>query len=137
MSKSGIYHLLIYLKHDKRIRIGKLGEFDFPAGYYVYTGSAMNGLESRIARHLRKDKKLHWHIDYLLQHAKVIDVVTHLTDKPMECEYNEIVVNLPDAQIIVPKFGSTDCNRCSSHLVYFPDKPNLSKTPTVIDNQNS
>lgn len=121
----GIYHLLIYLEQSKKIQIGKLGEFDFPAGYYVYTGSAMNGLEKRIARHLREDKKLHWHIDYLLQHAKVIDVVYHSTDKPVECEYNEAVANLPNAQIIVPKFGSTDCDRCRSHLVYFSDRPVL------------
>ena len=87
----------------------------------------MNGLKKRIARHLRKDKKLHWHIDYLLQHAEVVDVVSHFTDRRKECEYNEIVANLPGAQIIVPKFGSTDCNRCSSHLVCFSYKPNLSK----------
>jgi len=125
--QSGIYHLLIYLEHAKKIRIGKIGEFDFPAGYYVYTGSAMNGLKKRIARHLRKYKRLHWHIDYLLQHAEVLDVVSHLTDKKMECEYNEIIANLSDARIIVPKFGSTDCDRCSSHLFYFPYKPDLSK----------
>lgn len=124
---TGIYHLLIYLRYVKKIQIGKLGEFDFPAGYYVYTGSAMNGLENRIDRHLRKCKKLHWHIDYLLLHSEIIDVVTHITDKQMECEYNSIIANLPDAAIIVPKFGSTDCRRCSSHLVYFSNKPDLSK----------
>lgn len=125
--QSGIYHLLIYLEKSQKIQIGKLGKFNFPAGYYVYTGSAMNGLENRIARHLREDKKLHWHIDYLLQHAEVTDVITHITDKPMECKYNQIIANLSDARIIVPKFGASDCSKCISHLFYFSNRPNLSK----------
>jgi hypothetical protein len=32
----------------------------------VYTGSAKRGLDARIERHIRHDKALHWHIDYLL-----------------------------------------------------------------------
>jgi len=36
----------------------------------------MNGLENRINRHLRKEKKMHWHIDYLLasENAKIARV---------------------------------------------------------------
>ena len=39
----------------------------------------MNGLEQRVARHLRKDKKMHWHIDYLLKKAKILEVVSFQT----------------------------------------------------------
>jgi len=123
---SGIYHLLIQLLQPQKITIGKLGLFQFPAGYYVYTGSAMNGLEARIARHQRKEKKLHWHIDYLLQYGKIIDVFRHITKARLECEYNRQIMNLPEAQIIVLKFGSSDC-KCDTHLVYFPYKPSLLK----------
>lgn len=121
---SGIYHLLIQLLQPRDIIIGKLGLFRFPAGYYVYTGSALNGLEARVARHRRKEKRLHWHIDYLLQHAKIIDVVFYITTERLECECNRQIMNLPDAQIIVPKFGASDC-KCDAHLVYFPNRPVL------------
>jgi sugar fermentation stimulation protein A len=75
----GVYHLLIHLPQDTTMEVGKLGNFRFPAGYYVYTGSALGGLESRIARHFRRKKRLHWHIDYLLQYGCIIDVITHPT----------------------------------------------------------
>ena len=121
---SGIYHLLIQLLQPQEIIVGKLGLFRFPAGYYVYTGSALNGLEARVARHRRKEKRLHWHIDYLLQYAKIIDVVYHITTERLECEYNRQIMNLPDAQIIVPRFGASDC-KCDAHLVYFLNRPVL------------
>jgi len=124
--ESGIYHLIIYLKNSQNIQIGKLGKFHFPKGYYIYTGSAMNGLKKRIERHIRKEKKLHWHIDYLLEHAQVVEVVTNPTNKRLECECNQIIVNMPNSKIIVPKFGSSDCSKCDSHLVYFEHKPVLS-----------
>ena len=45
---SGIYNLIILLRKDAIIIIGKLGKFSFPKGYYVYTGSAKKNLSSRI-----------------------------------------------------------------------------------------
>jgi Uri superfamily endonuclease len=120
----GIYHLLIHLSKDTTIEVGKLGSFSFPAGYYVYTGSALSGLESRIARHLRREKRLHWHIDYLLQHGRVVDIITHRTAERLECWYNQMILSLPDCEIPVRGFGSSDCS-CSSHLAYFRKRPQL------------
>jgi Uri superfamily endonuclease len=62
----GCYSLIIELQRKKTIRVGKLGEAVFPAGTYVYTGSAMKGLGTRLRRHCSRKKKIHWHIDYLL-----------------------------------------------------------------------
>ena len=63
----GTYCLIINVKKDVKIKIGKvLGEIEFKKGCYLYVGSAMNSLEKRVQRHLSKDKKKHWHIDYLL-----------------------------------------------------------------------
>ena len=121
----GIYHLLIHLPQDTTIQVGKLGCFRFPAGYYVYTGSALNGLESRIARHLRPGKRLHWHIDYLLQHSRVVDVITYRTTERLECHFNQRILSLPDCKIPVKSFGSSDCN-CPSHLAYFNRNPDIS-----------
>ena len=60
------YPLMVGLVHPAEVRVGALGRFRFPAGHYVYTGSALRGIESGIQRHLSARKKRHWHIDYLL-----------------------------------------------------------------------
>ena len=120
----GIYHLIIYLPSDRNIEVGKLGRYNFPTGYYVYTGSAMRGLDQRIARHLRSDKHLHWHIDYLLQHGQIVDVITRMTKEHHECQFNQMIMYLPECQIPVKGFGSSDCD-CLSHLTFFEKKPTL------------
>jgi Uri superfamily endonuclease len=60
------YQLVIEVPSAVRVQIGRLGEFEFPAGTYVYTGSARRNLEARLARPKRAEKQLRWHIDYLL-----------------------------------------------------------------------
>jgi Uri superfamily endonuclease len=114
----GVYQLLLHVDRPVSVRIGRLGRFAFPAGWYVYTGSAMGGLEARIARHGRRRKRLHWHIDYLLTKARLIDVVMTPTRELIECVRNREALALPGASVIVPRFGASDC-RCRSHLVYF------------------
>jgi Uri superfamily endonuclease len=121
VQKMGIYNLIIKLSRRKEIKIGRLGTFVFPTGYYVYTGSAQNGLEKRINRHLSSNKKFHWHIDYLLSHAKVIKVVRYVGRKD-ECGLNSMTGQSAGAVQIVKKFGSSDCN-CVTHLYYFKNIP--------------
>lgn len=111
---SGSYQLVIKLADKRRIKVGRLGSFVFPAGYYVYTGSAKRGLEARIARHLRRDKKLRWHIDYLLQYATVVEVKRYPNGG--ECELNKTLRRL-GGEVIVEGFGSSDCG-CETHLLY-------------------
>ena len=67
---SGYYFLLIHLKRGRTIRVGRRDDEFFPGGYYIYTGSAKRGLRSRVERHKRDDKRLHWHVDYLLAEAE-------------------------------------------------------------------
>jgi len=76
---SGCYQLKIKIKQNISLQIGALGVCNFPKGDYVYTGSAMRNLTQRVARHRRKNKKLHWHIDYLLTHPEVelVDVISY------------------------------------------------------------
>ncbi len=76
MSK-GFYQLILYKDKESKIKIGKKGDANFPEGYYIYTGSALNGLEGRIKRHLRKHKEKFWHIDYLLPYCKILKVVLY------------------------------------------------------------
>jgi Uri superfamily endonuclease len=114
----GTYALVLYVARAQTIRIGKLGAFKFPRGYYIYIGSALNGLAARLARHLRPDKKRFWHIDYLLEHARVKEVWTHQGAERLECVWARAALALPRAQIIAPRFGASDC-ACPAHLIYF------------------
>ena len=80
----GVYILVMELRKNSPMRIGSLGIIDFRKGFYAYTGSAMGGLEQRIKRHLRKEKKLHWHIDYLLQEAEIKEIQIKETDSKQD-----------------------------------------------------
>ena len=108
------YQLLIKVTKDIDLKVGKLGRFIFPVGSYVYTGSAKTNIDKRIERHLSKEKKLHWHIDYLLNNdaVKIIDIKK---SEMIECSLNKKT----NGTIIIKGFGSTDCNLdCKSHLKY-------------------
>ncbi|HYE34728.1 GIY-YIG nuclease family protein [Methylocaldum sp.] len=108
------YQLRIRVPESLRIRIGQLGSFDFPAGIYVYTGSAKHNPEARIARHLSKNKSLRWHIDYLLA-ASGVEVNEVLRFGAAECEINRLTAG----RIVVARFGASDCRAgCGSHLKY-------------------
>ena len=126
---SGSYSLIIRLGRDVSLDIGRHGRFSFPEGYYVYTGSARKNLSSRIERHKRKgNKKLKWHIDYLLncKYAKIEDVFTFENSELDECSLNKRILNLKGAEVIVRGFGSSDCkNDCQSHLIYFNNYPDI------------
>lgn len=124
MKGGGTYALVMVLEVEDRLRIGKLGIRNFPPGYYVYTGSALNGLPGRLRRHLRAKKRLHWHIDYLLREAVVAQIWYALGPDRLECKWNAILQNLPGAKPSIPGFGSSDC-QCSSHLTYFSMIPSL------------
>ncbi len=117
----GTYLLLLRLKNDRELKIGKLGFFSFRRGYYCYTGSALSGLEARLKRHLRKDKKKRWHIDYLREETVPEGTFIFISEERLECRINEIVASLADSQP-VRGFGSSDCS-CFSHLSYFSQNP--------------
>lgn len=122
MKDSGTYALVIALNAAFRLVVGRLGVCTLQPGYYVYVGSALGGLSGRVGRHLRSEKKLHWHIDYLLQRASIVQVWYALGQDKLECVWNVIVNDLPGAETSIPGFGASDC-KCSSHLTYFPDEP--------------
>ncbi len=110
----GTYCLLVELKKTSKIKTGSLGSLLFERGYYVYVGSALNGLERRIARHLRREKRKHWHVDYLLSNgnARVRRVFAKQTSDREECRIAEKVSACGEP---VKNFGCSDC-RCRSHL---------------------
>ncbi|MFO7677467.1 MAG: GIY-YIG nuclease family protein [Thermoplasmatota archaeon] len=110
----GCYLLVTKLDKDSEISIGKKNTLYFSQGYYVYVGSALNGLERRIHRHLCNNKKLFWNIDYLLCHARIVEVFYKENIKREECS---IAKYLMDRFESVPGFGCSDCS-CKSHLFF-------------------
>lgn len=120
----GVYTLIVFLKGGTTIGVRDLGLFDFKKGYYAYTGSATGegalSLQKRVARHLRKDKTMHWHIDFFLENknAEIVTVITAESNRNRECQVNGAIKNLRGATIPVAGFGAADCKqRCGSHLV--------------------
>ena len=109
----GSYILIIQVKKDMKVKIGKLGILSFKRGYYAYVGSAMNGLEGRIRHHLRHNKKMHWHIDYFVEYGEIKKVIILPSDnKELECQIAKFLENL---FIPIKNFGCSDC-KCVSHL---------------------
>jgi Uri superfamily endonuclease len=124
MKYSGTYALVMALRVELRLRAGRLGIHNLIPGYYVYTGSALGGLAGRLRHHLKLEKRLHWHIDYLLREAAIAQVWYALGQLRLECTWNAIVKGLPGAISCIPGFGASDC-QCSSHLTYFPTIPSF------------
>jgi Uri superfamily endonuclease len=114
-AQGGLYQLYIKLPKPRTIQVGKLGKFYFPKGYYIYTGSAQNGLDERIARHLRKKKKLYWHIDYLLKYSN-IERIERFPGLKTECKLHKDTLKKMNGENFIEGFGSSDCS-CGGHLM--------------------
>ena len=125
-ASKGSYLLLLQLESPSRLTIGRLGTFDFPQGWLVYTGSALGsgGLRGRLKHHLAPVKKPHWHVDYLRQAAVCREVWYAVGDVSFEHDWASTLLSLPDASIPVARFGASDC-RCPTHLVAFADRPQI------------
>jgi len=111
----------VQVPYDLAASVGELGTLNFKAGYYAYIGSALGGLKGRVGRHLREEKKLRWHIDYLLARSRAVDIVTAPSRTRKECA---IAGELAKSLQSIRGFGSSDCT-CHSHLFYSPDFPRL------------
>ena len=115
----GCYCLIIKLSESSKIKIGKkLGKIEFEKGHYVYVGSAMNSLTARIERHLSEDKKMHWHVDYLLKKAEITEVIYNESKRKIECDLSRFISTKSEG---ITGFGCSDCD-CKSHLYYFKNK---------------
>ena len=110
----GIYVLIIQVSSDVAVQVGALGRLTFKKGIYAYVGSAQNNLAKRVYRHLAKEKREFWHIDYLLNSGatRIATVFHKQAGKTEECKLAEFIGNRGEA---VVGFGSSDCN-CKSHL---------------------
>ncbi len=119
----GIY-CLIFKTPGCTLRIGALGTRPFPAGWYIYVGSAQgSGGLQRLERHISlarlHDKQPKWHVDYLLNSSffSLTYAIYAITMDHVECHIaRELNGNS------IQKFGSSDCS-CTSHLLYREEDP--------------
>ena len=112
----GVYVLVVSVGGPACLKVGALGRVSFINGLYAYVGSGQVGLQKRVARHLRKDKKRFWHIDYLLGSsvASIVGVFWKEGERSEECHMARV---LGGRGAPVAGFGCSDC-RCRSHLFW-------------------
>ncbi|MDD4299525.1 MAG: DUF123 domain-containing protein [Methanomicrobium sp.] len=119
----GIY-FLVFSNESAQISTGSLGNIHFSEGWHIYAGSALgSGGLGRVIRHFNlssdKDKKPHWHIDYLLlsESFHLLYALTAKTTQKLECE----AAQRAGGECVLG-FGCTDCG-CTSHLFYRKYEP--------------
>ncbi len=116
----GYYVLIISVNRELVITTRGGRRFHLKPGIYAYIGSArgLGGIKARILRHLRRDKKKHWHIDYLTTNPWV-EIVAALSFTWVEKDLESILSNkLAGKHTPVKGFGSTDKRSDPSHLFY-------------------
>lgn len=116
MIDAGVYLAIFRLPRPLTIHIRTLGCFDLPAGVYLYVGSAQKNLQTRLARHARRRKRRHWHIDHLSCHAPMLGALILEGPKSLECRVAKMLAHRYEC--LVPDFGSSDC-RCGGHLFQY------------------
>ena len=119
---SGIYCLVLWVPRACRIQLAHRPACDFPPGWYVYTGSAKRRLLSRLRRHVRRSKTVHWHVDRLRPFARISEIWVRPWAPGSECGTNARLRRLPGATIPCRGFGASDC-RCDTHLFHLPYRP--------------
>ena len=123
-SQPGTYAVVLESKSHRRIRVGKLGRLKLLPGFYVYVGSAFGpgGVAARVARHMRRIKHPHWHIDYLRPHIHPREIWYSFSSIRLECRWAAILQTACGSRTVATGLGSSDCS-CETHLFYFANRP--------------
>ena len=88
----GTYTIVVRCKDERYSTFGKLGRARLRKGRYLYTGSALGhgavSLEGRLERHMSRQKRLRWHVDYLTScpGCNVTGAVYVACDGRLECK---------------------------------------------------
>ena len=125
-SDKGTYILISEVTQVQRLEVGRLGRFNLVPGFYAYVGSACGagGLLSRIQHHIESTAAPHWHIDYLLRAARLVEVWFATSDRKLEQDWAELLESAPRFRQPIPRFGSSDYRRSrTSHLFYCRRRP--------------
>ena len=115
---SGVYIAVLYLPKPKNLCVGRLGQFRFRRGFYLYVGSAQKNLSARLERHGKRKKPIKWHIDYLSSKSTMVGAIEIPGPRQRECELARELSKT--FELAIPCFGASDCH-CSGHLFYTPE----------------
>lgn len=120
--QKGCYILFLRFKREVLTRVGSLGIHRIPRGLYAYVGSAKGpgGIEARVKRHIRKDKRVKWHIDYLTTKPECF-IEAVMVVKSSTLKEKELVrfLETKGGVHLIRGFGSSDDKFTLSHLLYF------------------
>ncbi len=131
-SVGGAYALVIDLPRDTILPIRRLNNPPLIAGRYVYAGSANGpgGLRARLSRHLKAEKSIRWHIDYLTGIAGVCELAA--LPGATECDIVRVLSAIKGADFPCPGFGSSDCKTCRSHFLAVPEAVGAKKVLKLL-----
>jgi len=124
----GIYAFVFEILERRRISVGSLLYIDFDKGIYVYIGSARGpgGLKKRIARHVSKQKRIRWHIDYLTtdRYVEPRAAVYAITRNDLE---EELARRLMSSKLVIPTVKGFGCSDKKSFTHLFKCSADLDK----------
>lgn len=128
-SEKGTYILLLKNERSFSIKVGKLGAVALEPGYYLYVGSALGagGVKARVGRHIKKQKRQHWHIDYIRSKLALETVWVRYSDARKEHDWAGML-SASSLFSAIENFGCSDCD-CQSHLFRTKSKPDIRSVP--------
>ncbi|NPB00166.1 MAG: DUF123 domain-containing protein [Crenarchaeota archaeon] len=124
LKEPGIYLLIISVEDDCKVTTRGRNIFNIGRGTYIYVGSALRGLSTRIKRYLEKKflQKQHWHIDYLLAkcRSKIVKIICASLSRYMLNIRAEAALSFMLSSIKylrpIDGFGATDVRYVRSNL---------------------
>jgi len=139
VDEAGTYALFLDMEREVQMQVGALGPCTFPRGVHVYAGSAMRGLQTRLARHVRREKTIHWHVDRLttVSGCQVLGAVVFTSPVHQECEIVGYLTSSEDAEVRPSCFGASD-HACRGHLVWLGEEAStLQETIALLTNRST
>lgn len=121
----GTYAMIWRSRTTATTRVGRWGPLRLQKGYYLYVGSAFGpgGVRARVLRHCRREKRSHWHIDYLRQFLHPLGAWYSHDRQRLEHTWARCFLAIAGMSPI-QRFGCSDCS-CYTHLFYTRTKPSL------------
>jgi Uri superfamily endonuclease len=122
--RPGTYALVFICNRPVRLPVGRLGQVDLAAGYWIYVGSAFGpgGLRSRLIHHLTPSQRPHWHLDHIKSVLQPIAIWATTDTVKREHAWATQLAGLKGSSRPIAGFGATDCG-CRAHLIHRSRRP--------------
>jgi Uri superfamily endonuclease len=123
-NRHGTYALVFSCPAPFQAVAGRLGTVSLTCGYWIYVGSAFGpgGLRSRLFHHLKPSHRPHWHLDYIKNALRPVEVWTTTDPVKREHDWATMLSDRKGASRPIAGFGATDCT-CRSHLIHMTRMP--------------